>query len=191
MPRLRRSRFGLTLACLTLLPLAAAAALAVGAGPDASKSARAEAKATPDAGTPADSVVLPRHRPDDPWGADGLLTPRALVRLLDSKEKNPPFLLHVGFGILYRGGHIPGSVYAGPGAKLDGVKAMREALAKVPKDRMVVLYCGCCPWHECPNVRPAYRAAEKLGFKQVRVLYLPRSLQQDWIDHGYGVERSK
>lgn len=139
----------------------------------------------------ADSVPMPRPRPDDPWKPDRLLAPIALHRMLDAKGKQAPFLLHVGFGVLYRGGHIPASEYAGPGSKMDGVTAIRTALKDVPKERPVVLYCGCCPWGDCPNVRPAFRAVEKLGFKDVRVLYLPRSLQQDWIDKGYGVERAE
>jgi thiosulfate/3-mercaptopyruvate sulfurtransferase len=154
---------------------------------------RADAPA-PKSGTPAgaaDSVRLPRHRPDDPWRADQLVTPQALRRALDSKPKATPLLVDVGFGVLYRGGHIPNSEFAGPASKLDGLNALRGALKGVPRERPVVLYCGCCPWGDCPNVRPAFRAAEKMGFSDVRVLYLPRSLQQDWIDRGYGVERAE
>ena len=164
------------------IALLAAAACLLAAGP----APKADAAAAV-----ADSVTLPRHKPDDPWRADQLVTPQALKRVLDSKSKPTPLLIHVGFGVLYRGGHIPNSIFAGPGSKLDGVASLKQALKDVPKDRPVVLYCGCCPWGDCPNVRPAFRAAEKLGFANVRVLYLPRSLQQDWIDHGYGVERTE
>jgi thiosulfate/3-mercaptopyruvate sulfurtransferase len=97
-------------------------------------------------------------------------------------------LLHVGYAVLYRGGHIPGSRYVGPGSKPEGIQAMKAAMADIPRDRTVVLYCGCCPWNDCPNVRGAFRAARELGFEKLRLLYLPKSLKQDWIDRGFGVE---
>lgn len=159
------------------------AAAGAGAAGSSAKPASRAAAAT-------DSVPLPRLRPDDPWKPGGVLTANALRRTLEAKGKAGPVLLHVGFGVLYRGGHIPGSEFAGPGSKLEGVNAINLALRDVPRERTVIIYCGCCPWGDCPNLRPAYRAAEKLGFKDVRVLYLPRSLKQDWIDKGYGVEQT-
>jgi hypothetical protein len=48
----------------------------------------------------------------------------------------------------------------------------------------VVLYCGCCPWADCPNVKPAYQAARESGRTDVRVLHVARNLQKDWVEVG-------
>ena len=36
----------------------------------------------------------------------------------------------------------------------------------------------------CPNVRPAFKALQDLGFKNVRVLLLPANFATDWADKG-------
>lgn len=113
-----------------------------------------------------------------------LIGPHALAAKLADSTVTPPLLLHVGFKVLYRGGHIPGSRFTGPGSKPEGLKALREELGRTPRQREVVLYCGCCPWEDCPNVAPAYRVARELGFKDVRVLDLPKNLTKNWVDLG-------
>jgi rhodanese-related sulfurtransferase len=104
---------------------------------------------------------------------------------------NKPVLLHVGFNVLYRSKHIPGSVYAGPGNKPEGLELLKNSVASIPKDREILLYCGCCPWDHCPNIRPAVELLKSMGFKQVRAVYLPSDFKADWIDKGYPVEAAK
>src|SRR5690349_16144691 len=67
-----------------------------------------------------------------------------------------PAIFQVGPNVLYRSKHIPASLYAGPGSKSEGLDLLRSAVAKLPKDREIVIYCGCCPWDRCPNVKPAF-----------------------------------
>jgi hypothetical protein len=107
-----------------------------------------------------------------------------LAHALADSTAAHPVLLHVGFAPLYRSGHIPGSRYVGPGSKPDGIAALKQALGALPPDRAVVLYCGCCPWQDCPNVRPAYEAAMSSGHGNVRVLYITGNLERDWIAKG-------
>jgi thiosulfate/3-mercaptopyruvate sulfurtransferase len=99
-----------------------------------------------------------------------------------------PMLIHVGFGVLYRSKHIPGSIYAGPASRPDGIKALEAAVAKVPHDRNIVVYCGCCPWDRCPNVKPALETLRKMGFTRVKALMIPTNFGADWVDRGYPVE---
>ncbi len=113
----------------------------------------------------------------------------ALASELADSSAVRPALLHVGFAPLYRSGHIPGSQYAGPGNKASGIATLETALAAVPADRPVVLYCGCCPWQDCPNVRPAFQAARKAGRTNLRVLYVSSNLERDWIDRGLPAEK--
>lgn len=99
-----------------------------------------------------------------------------------------PTLIHVGFGVLYRSKHIPGSIYAGPASRPDGIQALQTAVAKLPRDRDIVVYCGCCPWDRCPNVKPALEALRKMGFTRVKALMIPDNFGADWVDRGYPVE---
>ena len=62
--------------------------------------------------------------------------------------------------------------------------------AAFPRDREIVIYCGCCPWKNCPNIRPAYEKLAQRRFTNVRVLDLPTTFRADWSDQGLPVERS-
>ena len=130
-------------------------------------------------------------RAADTTAAGRLITPHGLARQLEASPATRPLLFHVGFESLYRGGHIPGSRYVGPANKPEGVAALRAALHGVPTKQAIVLYCGCCPWHHCPNVRPAYRVAREMGFQNVKVLYVTENLQTDWIDRGLPITRGE
>jgi hypothetical protein len=110
------------------------------------------------------------------------------AQLADSAAA-PPALLHIGFAPLYRSGHIPGSQYVGAGNTAEGIAGLEQALAALPADRPVVLYCGCCPWQDCPNVQPAFQAVRRTGRTGVRVLYVTGNLQRDWIDRGLPAEK--
>jgi len=120
----------------------------------------------------------------DPWKDSDVVRPEAVA-----KNVATPLLLQVGFDVLYRAAHIAGSVYAGPGSKPEGIEALKKAVAGQPKDREIVLYCGCCPWDKCPNIRPAFSALHDLGFTRVKVMIVPENLKADWIDKGFPTER--
>ena len=122
-------------------------------------------------------------------------TPEELVSLLSGKassSKSPkPLLLHVGSHMLYVQAHIPGSEYVGQGNSPEGLQALGARVSKLPKKTPIILYCGCCPWSHCPNVNPAYAALEKLGFTNVKVLYLPYNFGMDWVNKGYPVAKGE
>ena len=113
--------------------------------------------------------------------------PKDLASRLQGKGAKPA-LFHVGFPVLYRGKHIPNSVYAGPGSKAEGLDALKAAVSALSRDGDIVLYCGCCPFDKCPNVRPAVALLKQMGFTNVKVLSLPTNFAADWVDHGYPVE---
>jgi thiosulfate/3-mercaptopyruvate sulfurtransferase len=114
------------------------------------------------------------------------LKPAELAARIDKASGKPGFvLLHVGFPVLYRGAHIKDSAFAGPGSKPDGLEALKKAVDGVPKDREIILYCGCCPWEKCPNIRPAYAMLHDMGYRKVRTVMIPENLAKDWIDKGY------
>lgn len=96
----------------------------------------------------------------------------------------------VGFPVLYRAAHVTGAILAGPCSKPQGLADLRRALNNVPRNREVVLYCGCCPFDKCPNIRPAFDTANGMPFNKLEVLRLPTSLHADWVAKGYPVEKS-
>lgn len=123
----------------------------------------------------------------DPWKAGDIVRPAELAAALAGEFSTDRVLLHVGFPVLYRGAHIPASQFAGPGNKAEGIEGLRKGLAGVPKNKVIVLYCGCCPWERCPNLRPAFRAAREMGFTNVKVLSIPTNMRTDWIEKGYPI----
>jgi thiosulfate/3-mercaptopyruvate sulfurtransferase len=127
----------------------------------------------------------------DPWSAVQLERPAELAAQLKDSTGVKPLLLHVGFRVLYRGGAIPGTVYVGPGSRDEGIAALKTAVQGVPHDRAIVLYCGCCPWDHCPNMKPAFSTLSALGFTNVRALYIAKDLDGDWTNAGYPIEKPK
>ena len=116
-----------------------------------------------------------------------LVEPKQLAAQL-AGHRDSVVVLQVGPNVLYRSKHIPGAIYAGPANRPEGLDLLRTEVAKLPRDRHIVLYCGCCPWDHCPNIRPALELMRQLGFTNVRALYVPANFKADWIDQGYPVE---
>jgi len=118
-----------------------------------------------------------------------LVQPADLAASLKSASAPKPLILNVGFQVLYLQAHIPGAEYAGPASEDDGLQLLRNRVAKLPKHAPIVIYCGCCPWSDCPNIAAAYDALHALGFTQVKVLYIAQNFGTDWIERGYPVVR--
>jgi hypothetical protein len=116
-----------------------------------------------------------------------LAQPKELAAQLQAKGARPA-PIHVGFAFLYRERHIPNSIYTGPANTPAGLQALRAAVANLPRDREIVVYCGCCPWDHCPNIRPAMEALRQMGFTRAKALYIPTNLAVDWFDRGYPAE---
>jgi hypothetical protein len=132
--------------------------------------------------------VLAADQPKDPWSPLELIAPADLAKRM--KDGESMHIICAAFPVLYRQRHIAGAVLAGPGNKPEGITALDAALKDIPNDARVVLYCGCCPMQQCPNIRPAYAEAKKLGFKDVLVLDLPHNFHTDWVAKGYPVDSS-
>jgi thiosulfate/3-mercaptopyruvate sulfurtransferase len=123
-----------------------------------------------------------------PWTSADVLHAEDLARMV--KDKSAPPVYQVGFAVMYNGKHVPGSIYAGPGRTDAGLVELKKAVAGVPKDKLIVLYCGCCPWDHCPNMKPAYKLLQSLGYSKIKVVEIPTNFATDWIAKGYPVEGS-
>jgi len=118
------------------------------------------------------------------------ITPEELVQVLKSGQKKP-LMFQVGSHVLYAQAHIPGSEYIGPAATDAGLQQLRKRVEGLPRTKFIVLYCGCCPWTHCPNVKPAYDALNNMGFTNVKVLYIADNFGSNWVDKGYPTARGE
>src|SRR5262245_54273482 len=116
-----------------------------------------------------------------------VIQPKELnARLREKGEK--PAILYVGFVAGYRAGHIPGAVLAGPAESVEGLKTLKAAATGLPRNREIVVYCGCCPWESCPSIRPALTSLREMGFTRVKALVLQNNFAADWVAPGYPVD---
>ena len=127
------------------------------------------------------SRALPQS--DEPWTEKQLKDPAVLAATLADSKASQPVVFNIG-----PVEQIKGAIAIGPANNKDNLEKLKQQLAKLPKDTEVIIYCGCCPFRRCPNVRPAFQLLQKLKFKNARLLNLPTSLNEDWISKGYPVE---
>ncbi|HEY6291379.1 MAG TPA: rhodanese-like domain-containing protein [Terriglobia bacterium] len=126
----------------------------------------------------------------EPWSASEVVKPEALARELAGTSASKPLVVCVGFSFFYESAHVPGSLVQGPAREASGLKSLEAAAQAWPRDRSVVVYCGCCPFKQCPNIRPAFEALKRMGFTHLRVLDLERDFHTDWLQKGLPVEKS-
>lgn len=120
-----------------------------------------------------------------PWKASELMEPAALAGILKSGNEKITIL---NIGVVE---DLPGAIHIGAVSNKQNLEKLRATLNSLPKNKPVVIYCGCCPYAKCPNIRPAYNELKNAGFTQIKVLDLPTNLQTNWIAKGYPVEKNK
>ncbi|MEO6820153.1 MAG: rhodanese-like domain-containing protein [Ginsengibacter sp.] len=113
------------------------------------------------------------------WTKDQLIEPALLAQKL-SENKNLPVIISVGPGAI-----IPHSIDIGMTNDSENLDNFKEEISKLPKDANIVIYCGCCPFAHCPNVRPALTALKEMKFTNFHLLNLPQNIKTDWISKGY------
>lgn len=119
-----------------------------------------------------------------------LVQPQEFAGQVAAKGVRPAVFM-VGPNVLYRSKHIPDSIYTGPGRDEASLAMLKAEAGKLPRDREVVVYCGCCPWDRCPNVKPAFDLLKQMGFAKVKVLYLETGFKADWLDKGFEAQAPK
>jgi len=136
------------------------------------------------------SGAVNQEKTADPWTKAQVLEAADLVRELgNSKSGTAPAIVYVGFRTLFEGGHVPRASFHGTASKEEGLRELRKWAGTPPRSTNLVIYCGCCPFDRCPNIRPAFTAVADLGFTKMRVLVLPTSFAADWVEKGYAIEK--
>lgn len=139
---------------------------------------------------PAQSSGANQVKTADPWSKAQVLLPADFAgELGNAKGESAPTIVYVGFRTLFEGGHVPGASFHGTASTEKGLAELKKWIATLPRTTNLVIYCGCCPFDHCPNIRPAYTALHDMGFTHVRVLVLPTSFAVDWVEKGYPMQK--
>ena len=111
------------------------------------------------------------------------IEPLVLNNIILSK-KNIPVILNVS---AYRHTPIKGSIHIGD--ILDHSYAdLKLALGNTPKNKQIVVYCGCCSLECCERVEKAFDLLRANGYTNVKVLNLVVGFDPDWKGKGYAIE---
>lgn len=119
----------------------------------------------------------------EPWKPGQLMAAKVLADRIASDQTADMLIVSIG-----PDDPIEGSVDIGPGKDRESITALKSLLAKTPKDKEVVIYCGCCPFDRCPNIRPAFQTLNDMGFRNAKLLDIPKNIKVDWIDKDYPVK---
>jgi thiosulfate/3-mercaptopyruvate sulfurtransferase len=112
-----------------------------------------------------------------------LKDPAVLAAALRDAKAAKPVIFNIGSAQ-----QIKGAILIGPVGSADNLEKFKQALAKLPKDKEIVIYCGCCPFQRCPNARPALDLVKQMKYTNAKLLKIPTSLNDDWIGQGYPME---
>ncbi|MES1216720.1 MAG: rhodanese-like domain-containing protein [Bacteroidota bacterium] len=116
------------------------------------------------------------------WTSKDLVKPADLAKTL-KENKDLPVIFCVG-----PGASIPHSIDIGMVKDEKNLNNFKNQLSKLPKSTNIIIYCGCCPYEHCPNVRPAIAALQNMKFTNYHMLDLPTNIKTDWIAKGYPVQ---
>lgn len=121
---------------------------------------------------------------EDPWKPAQLLQPADLAKIIGDPQAKQPYVFCIGPGAAIRG-----SIDIGPARDSSNLVKFRQQLSRLPKDAMVVIYCGCCPFEHCPNIRPAFTVLNEMKFTHPQLLNLEHNIRVDWIAKRYPVTK--
>ncbi len=123
---------------------------------------------------------------NDPWTKKDLIETAELASLISNPRARKPVILNIGVV-----DNIPGAVALGGAGKAENLARLKKELTGLKRDQFIVIYCGCCPFDKCPNIRPAFRELKSSGFTNFRLLNVPVNMKQDWIARGYPLAQEK
>jgi thiosulfate/3-mercaptopyruvate sulfurtransferase len=123
---------------------------------------------------------------EEPWSPSQLLAPGDLAKTINDPKVKQPMVFSVGPGAL-----IKGSYDMGPAKDKENLNKFKKALSKLSKDANIVIYCGCCPFDHCPNIRPAFALLNEMKFTNQKLLNIEHNIKMDWVNMGFPVKQEK
>lgn len=115
-----------------------------------------------------------------PWKPEQMLAPASLVSVIKNYNSIKPLIINIG-----PSGLIKDAVNIGSVREAANAESLKKLLAKEKTHKEIIVYCGCCPYKNCPNIRPAFNILSTMKFTNFKLLDLPQNLKVDWIDRGY------
>lgn len=128
--------------------------------------------------------VIVRARQTEPWTPEQLMAPAELAAKINNNSN--PLVICVG-----PAGLIKGSIETGAAHESANLDKLKTLLSGQDRNMEVIIYCGCCPFKNCPNIRPAFNLLLSMHFAHPRLLDIPHNIRVDWIEHGYPLKEAK
>lgn len=131
------------------------------------------------------AVLLSSFKPfpgEDPWRIDQLMEPADLAEFINDPKAKQLVVISIGPAAV-----IKNSLDVGAANEKVNLERLRFELDKLSLDSDVVIYCGCCPFDHCPNIRPAFTLMNEMKFTNHKLLNLKKNIKVNWIDKGYPV----
>lgn len=117
------------------------------------------------------------------WKKEQLMSTADLAAKINTNAKDKPLIFNVG-----PMENIKGAVAVGAATNATFGNKISGYLTMESKTKPMVVYCGCCSYSSCPNIKPAYDYLIAQGFKNTKVLELPEGIKPDWVAKGYPTE---
>ena len=117
------------------------------------------------------------------WKKEQLMPTADLAAKLTATSGDKPVVFNVG-----PMENIKTAKFVGRGTSVTAIDKMKSELSMENKNKTVVIYCGCCSFSSCPNIKPAFDALVAAGFKNTKVLEIPEGIKPDWVAKGYPME---
>ena len=117
------------------------------------------------------------------WKKEQLMPTKELADKINTNAKDIPLIFNVG-----PMEQIKTAKSIGLGTSISAMEKLKSSLSMESKTRTVVVYCGCCSYANCPNIKPAYDALIAGGFKNAKVLDLPEGIKPDWVAKGFPMQ---
>ncbi|HLV51130.1 MAG TPA: hypothetical protein VKY44_04165 [Flavobacterium sp.] len=121
---------------------------------------------------------------NEPWNPNQLMTATVLANKITQNRMQHTVVINIGPDAV-----IKNSYNAGPANDAENITKLKKYLSGISKDKEVVIYCGCCPFDICPNIRPAFKTLQEMGFTNAKLLNIPKNIKTDWIDKGFPVNQ--
>jgi thiosulfate/3-mercaptopyruvate sulfurtransferase len=129
------------------------------------------------------SLVMIYSADAQTWKKEHLMPAADLAAKLNAATGDKPVVFNVG-----PMENIKTAKFVGKGTSITAIDRMKSELCLENKNKTIVLYCGCCSFSSCPNIKPAFDALLAAGFKNTRVLEIPEGIKPDWVAKGYPME---
>jgi hypothetical protein len=93
-------------------------------------------------------AALSELGPGNPWHENQLMDPAELAADIKAGQASMPLVFNIGAVE-----DIKGAKHIGAVNQAQNLEKLKSAVASLPKNTALVIYCGCCPFVKCPNIR--------------------------------------